>query len=201
MEVLSSEEKIIQAARRVFVSKGYAGARMQDIADEAGINKALLHYYFRSKENLFEVIFREAFDTLIPRVVELFREDIDFFDKIRGLTQAYITMAMENPYIPLFVLHQMHTDPGQFKKSFGMIARRIPLQQFREEIGKAVREGIIKPVEPHQLMMHILSLCLFPFIARPMFQMVMQLTDAQFRAMAEARKEGVAEFIIQSIRK
>lgn len=201
VDKVSSEAKIIEAARLVFFRKGFTGARMQDIADEAGINKALLHYYFRSKEKLFEVIFRDAFETLIPQVVDMFESDMDFFDKIRGVTLVYISMAMNNPYIPLFVLNQMHTDPGQFRKSFGTIARRIPLPQFKLEISKAVRKGIIRPVDPHQLIMHILSLCLFPFIARPMFQLVMQVTDAQFRDMAEARRESVAEFIIQAIRK
>jgi AcrR family transcriptional regulator len=201
VEKISSEAKIIEAARRVFFRKGFTGARMQDIADEAGINKALLHYYFRNKEKLFEVIFRDAFETLIPQVVDVFESDMDFFNKVRGVTQVYISMAMNNPYIPLFVLNQMHTDPGQFRKSFGTIARRIPLPQFKQEISKAVRKGIIRPVDPHQLIMHILSLCLFPFIARPMFQLVMQVTDAQFLEMSESRKESVADFIIQAIRK
>lgn len=174
---------------------------MQDIADEAGINKAMLHYYFRSKEKLFEVIFREAFDTLIPRVEGIFQRELHFFDKIRALAGVYIQMGMENPYIPLFVLNQLHTDASRFKKSFGTIARRIPLPQFRDEIEKAVKQGLIRSVEPHQLVMHIMSMCLFPFIARPMFQLVMQMTDDQFIKMAEARMESVPEFIIQAIRK
>jgi AcrR family transcriptional regulator len=198
---VSTEEKIVQAARGVFFRKGLAGARMQDIADEAGINKAMLHYYFRSKEKLFEVIFREAFDTLIPRVEGIFQSELDFFDKIRALAGVYIQMGMENPYIPLFVLNQLHTDTSRFKKSFGSIARRIPLPQFRDEIEKAVKQGLIRSVEPHQLVMHIMSMCLFPFIARPMFQLVMQITDDQFMKMAEARMESVPEFIIQAIRK
>jgi AcrR family transcriptional regulator len=198
---LSSEEKIIQAARLVFMRKGFAGARMQDIADEAGINKALLHYYFRNKEKLFEVISREAFDILIPQVLDVFNSDLDFFGKIRGLARAYIKMASENPYLPIFVLNQMHTDPGHFRKVFGKVSRRIPLPRFRQEISQAVKEGLIRPVEPHQLIMNIISLCLFPYIARPMFQMVMQVTDDQFMEMAETRRESVAEFIIQAIRK
>lgn len=198
---LSSEGKIIQAARLVFMRKGFTGARMQDIADEAGINKALLHYYFRNKEKLFEVIFREAFDTLIPQVEDVFNADLEFFDKIRGLARAYITMATENPYLPIFVLNQMHTDPEHFRKVFGKVSGRIPLPRFRQEISHAVKEGLILPIEPHQLIMNIISLCLFPFIAKPMFQMVMQLTDEQFNEMAEARRESAAEFIIQAIRK
>lgn len=197
---LPAEERIIVAARSVFLRKGYTGARMQDIADEAGINKALLHYYFRSKEKLFEVIFREAFDLLIPKVVDIFASDSHFFDKLRAFVSVYVNMAMENPYIPLFVLNQLHTNPDQFRKPFAAVAKRIPLPQFREEISRAVKQGIIRPVEPHQLIMHIMSLCLFPSMARPMFQLVMQVTDAQFREMAEARKEAVAEFVIQAIR-
>jgi AcrR family transcriptional regulator len=195
----SAEEKIIAAARNVFLRKGYTGARMQDIADEAGINKALLHYYFRSKEKLFDVIFREAFDLLIPKVVDIFTSDMHFFDKLRSFVSTYVNMAMENPYIPLFVLNQLHTHPDQFRKPFGAIARRVPLPLFREAIDRAVKQKIIRPIEPHQLIMHIMSLCLFPSMARPMFQMVMQLSDAQFREMAEARRESVAEFIIQAI--
>jgi hypothetical protein len=95
----------------------------------------------------------------------------------------------------------MHTDPGQFRKSFGTIAQRIPFPQFTQEISKAVKQGIIRPIDPPQLIMHIISLCLFPFIARPMFQLVMQVPDARFREMTEARRESVAEFIIQAIRK
>lgn len=201
METLSSEAKIIEAARQVFIRKGFAGARMQDIADEAGMNKALLHYYFRSKEKLFEVIFREAFDTLIPRVEDLFSSDLDFFDKIRGLTKVYINMATENPYLPLFVLNQMHADPDHFKKAFGATAHRIPYPLIKQQISEAVKQGLIRPIEPHQLIMNILSLCLFPFVARPMFQLTMQVTDAGFREMTEARRESVAEFIIQAIRK
>lgn len=182
------------------MQKGYTGARMQDIADEAGINKALLHYYFRSKEKLFEVIFREAFDLLIPKVVDIFSSDMHFFNKLRGFIATYINLAMENPYIPLFVLNQLHTNPDQFRKPFTTIAKRVPLPLFREEIARAVQQGVIRPVDPHQLIMHIMSLCLFPFIARPMFQLVMQVSDAQFRDMAEARKEAVAEFVIQAIR-
>jgi AcrR family transcriptional regulator len=196
----SAEEKIMAAARNVFLRKGYTGARMQDIADEAGINKALLHYYFRSKEKLFDVIFREAFDLLIPKVVDIFTSDMYFFDKLRAFVSTYVNMAMENPYIPLFVLNQLHTHPDQFRKPFSAIARRVPLPLFREAIDRAVKQKIIRPIEPHQLIMHIMSLCLFPSMARPMFQMVMQLSDAQFREMAEARRESVAEFIIQAIR-
>jgi AcrR family transcriptional regulator len=197
----STEEKILSAAREVFLQKGFAGARMQDIADEAGINKALLHYYFRSKEKLFETIFREAFEKLIPHITDVFSSDLPFYDKIRAFTGAYITMAVENPFIPLFVLNAMHSDPQNFQKLFGDIPKKIPILLVKSEIKKAVDEGLIRPIEPPQLVMNMLSLCLFPFIARPMFQMVMNISDTQFKKIIDQRKTEVADFIIQAIKK
>ena len=125
--ILLQRKKSLSAAREVFLQKGFAGARMQDIADEAGINKALLHYYFRSKEKLFETIFREAFEKLIPHITEVFSSDLPFYDKIRAFTDAYITMAIENPFIPLFVLNAMHSDPEGFQKKFGDIPKKVPI--------------------------------------------------------------------------
>jgi AcrR family transcriptional regulator len=197
----TTEGKILSAAREVFLKHGFAGARMQDIADEAGINKALLHYYFRSKEKLFETIFREAFEKLIPHITDVFSSDLPFYDKIREFSKAYITMAVENPFIPMFVLNAMHSDPDNFQKLFGDIPKRVPILLVKAEIKKAVDEGLIRPIEPPQLIMNMLSLCLFPFVSRPMFQMVMNVSDASFNKMMEQRKTEVADFIIQSIKK
>jgi len=196
----STEGKILSAAREVFLQKGFSGARMQDIADEAGINKALLHYYFRSKEKLFETIFRQAFEKLIPHITEVFSSDLPFYDKIRAFTNAYITMAIENPFIPLFVLNAMHTDTEGFQKKFGDIPKKVPIILVKTEIKKAVDSGLIRPIEPPELIMNMLSLCLFPFIARPMFQMVMNISDPQFKKILEQRKSEVADFIIHSIK-
>jgi len=198
---VSTEEKILTAAREVFFQKGFSGARMQDIADEAGINKALLHYYFRSKEKLFETIFREAFEKLIPQIVIAFSSELLFFDKIRAFCQAYVTMAVDNPFIPIFILNEMHTNPEGFQKTFGDIPRKVPHTLLKTVIKKAVDDGLIKPIDPSQLIMNMLSLCMFPTISRPMFQLVMNMSDAQFKKMNELRKTEVADFIIQAIKK
>ena len=96
----STEQIILEAAKKVFVRKGMAGARMQDIADEAGINKALLHYYFRNKEKLFEMIFMEAAEKFFPRINAIFDSDQPLFEKIESFCEEYISVVMENPYLP-----------------------------------------------------------------------------------------------------
>src|SRR5580698_7184188 len=103
----NSEEKILTAAKKIFLLKGMDGARMQDIADEAKINKALLHYYFRSKEMLFEKIFKEALEKLFPKILDIWKSDVSLFQKIENFCVKYIDMMQQNPYLPLFVLNEV----------------------------------------------------------------------------------------------
>ena len=197
----SAEEKIIAAARKVFLSKGLAGARMQDIADEAGINKALLHYYFRSKDKLFEMIFMEAAQKLFPKINFIFESNMPLFEKIEHFADEYISVMVENPYLPSFVLNEINREPVAFFKKlnekFGFPDPALFLKQIEREIKK----GTIKRINPLQLLMNMLSMCIFPFMAKPMFQLRMGLGETQFRDFMEQRKKEVPKFIIDSIRR
>ena len=197
----SAEEKILAAAKKVFTTKGMAGARMQDIADEAGINKALLHYYFRSKEKLFEVIFFEAAQKLFPRINLIFESDMPLFEKIENFTDQYITMMSENPYLPLFVLNEVSKEPEIFiKKIWGK--QNVPHpQKFLTQIEKEVKNGTIKKISPLHLLINLISLSIFPFVAKPMIQFTLGLDEMQFKNVMEQRKKEVAKFIIASIKK
>jgi len=197
----TTEEKILSAAKKVFISKGMSGARMQDIADEAGINKALLHYYFRSKEKLFEVIFSEAAQKLFPKINSIFESDMTLFEKIEHFSEEYITVMVENPYLPLFVLNEISQDPKTFlKKIWGKQNMPRP-QKFLEQIEKEVRKGTIKKVSPLHLLMNLISLSVFPFVGKSMFQFTLGLDDLQYRAIMMQRKKEIPKFIIESIKK
>jgi len=197
----STEERILAAARKAFLSKGLAGARMQDIADEAGINKALLHYYFRNKEKLFEMIFMESAQKLFPKINFIFESNMPLFEKIEHFADEYISVMVENPYLPLFVLNEIHQNPVSFFKKlnekFGFPNPKL----FLEQIEKEIKKGKIKRINSVQLLMNMLSLCIFPFMAKPMFQLRMGLGESQFREFMEQRKKEVPRFIIDSIKK
>jgi len=196
----STEERILAAAKKIFVAKGIDGARMQDIADEAGINKALVHYYFRSKEQLFEVIFKSAANRIFPGVNQILLTDLPVFEKIRKFTDFYLSIIIDNPYLPLFVLNEVNKSPVIFiEKIFG--DKKPDLSKFVAQIAEEVRLGIIKPVNPTHLIINMMSMCIFPFVARPMMQMVLGIDELEFRYMMEQRKKLVAEFIIDSIKK
>jgi TetR/AcrR family transcriptional regulator len=197
----SMEAQILAAAKKIFIVKGMAGARMQDIADEAGINKALLHYYFSNKEKLFLVIFLEAANKLFPRVNEIFSADLPFFDKIRLFCEEYLTIIGENPYLPMFVLNELHRNPADFLGKIWKEKSRPNPSAFLAQMETEIRKGTIRNIGPLQLLINLLSLTIFPFVAKPMIQQTFGLDEWQFRATMEQRKKEIPEFIINAIRK
>lgn len=197
----STEQVILEAAKKVFVRKGMAGARMQDIADEAGINKALLHYYFRNKEKLFEMIFMEAAAKLFPRINAIFNSDQPLFEKIESFCDEYISIVMENPYLPLFVLNEINQDPEYFLQKVWKGNSKPNPSKFLEQIEREVKKGTIKRTSPLHLLMNLISMTIFPFVAKPMFQKNLGLDELQFRSVMEQRKNEIPKFIIDAIKK
>jgi TetR/AcrR family transcriptional regulator len=196
----STEEKILAAARKIFLNKGMDGARMQDIADEAGINKALLHYYFRSKDKLFEHIFLEVASSMLPRIFTIFQSDDPLFVKIERFCDTYISQEIKTPYVPIFILNEVNRQPRAFlKKVLGNT--RPPVEKLLQQIEQEKEAGIIKPIDPLQLLLNTLSLCIFPFLASPMIQLITGMEAKNFRALMEERKKLVPQLIIESIKK
>ena len=198
----NTEERILSAAKKVIFSKGYAGARMQDIADEAGINKALLHYYFRSKDKLFEMIFKEAIGKLMPQISSIFSNaSLSFEDKIRAFCNSYINTWLEHPFVPMFVLHELHSNPEKALEHLFDREKFMPIREHvLNSIETAVKKKMIRKVDPYQLFLNMVSLCLFPFMGGPMFKKVAGIGDKQFDLMMQQRAREVSEFIIESIK-
>lgn len=196
---ISTEQKILEVATEVFQQKGYAGARMQDIADKAQINRAMLHYYYRNKEKLFEGIFRNAFSKLIPRMNEIFESDMPLFDKIRVAVDRYITLVFQNKNLPMFVLHEIQQNPQKLAEYFLNRDHTPNPTKLLMQIQQEVQQGNIRPIQPHHLVMNLLSLCIFPFVGQPIFQQVFKMNDGQYDRFLETRKTEVADFIIHSI--
>lgn len=195
-----TEEKILTAARKVFIANGLAGARMQEIADEAGINKAMLHYYFRCKEKLFETVLIETMQGFIPLMNAIFQSQASLQEKIETFCNVYIDKMVENPFIPLFVMNEINKQPEAFfKKVWG--GKKPDLSSLIKQIEAGVNKNEIRPINPPQLVMNIMALCVFPFVAKPMFQLVMGINDKHFRLMMEERKQEIPMFIINAIKK
>src|SRR6478672_3055632 len=195
----STEEKILVAARKVFLNKGMDGARMQDIADEAGINKALLHYYFRSKDKLFEQIFFEVATAFLPRVFAILESNLTLFQKIQRFCEEYIGQLVKTPYVPIFILNEINRQPQAFlKKVLG--TNKPPFHTLLQQIDLEVKAGVIRPINPIQLLLNVVSLCLFPFVASPMIELITGMNSKQFNTLMELRKKEIPALVIESIK-
>ncbi|MEZ5058877.1 MAG: TetR/AcrR family transcriptional regulator [Saprospiraceae bacterium] len=198
---ITTEEKIIQAAKSAFLEHGMAGARMQDIADRAGINKALLHYYFRSKEKLFEIIFKEAFFKLVPQLNEILSHDDDFFIIIRKVVAVYIETIGKNSYIAPFLAHEINRNPERVINMLEEnVGRKIPFEKLVLAYQTSITSKQIRPIGPDMLLVNIISLCIFPFIGRPIIKHVLSMDEDAFSDFIDRRKVEVAEFIINAIK-
>lgn len=197
---MNTEEKIFNAARIIFQRKGYAAARMQEIADEAGINKAMLHYCFKNKQQLFEAVFMKAFCQLAPQINMIFNSEKTVFEKIKQFTQDYISFVIENPFLPQFVIQEMNNNP-EFVMNILHHGDRPDPSLLISQIEKEIEAGIIKPLHPKQLLLNIFSMTVFPFAAQTMVKGILHLSDSEFLQMMEERKTTIAQDIINSIKK
>lgn len=201
----NTEQKILNAAKEVFQKKGMTGARMQEIADKAAINKALLHYYYRTKEKLFEKVFELAFSLFVPRVKEMMASEKPILEKIDFFVDNYIDLLQKHPYIPGFVINELNRNPqilvNIFEKNT-LIKEDNIIQKLEKQIKHEVGMGIIKPIDARNLLVNVIALCVFPIVARPVIQGVMFDNDKKmYDQFLEQRKKFVKEFIINSIKK
>lgn len=195
----NTEEKIVRAAEKVFIEKGLAGARMQEIADEAGINKALLHYYYRSKEKLFGMVFQFALKTFAPNLLKAFEVEGDFFFKIENFVHTYLSIIEKNPHLPGFIINELGSNPDRL---VGIIKHLdLNVQPIFDAINAEVEKKTIKPIEPEDLIINILALCIFPIVAKPMVKTILfNGSEEEYKKMMERRKEEATRFVISAIK-
>ncbi|MEO8769479.1 MAG: TetR/AcrR family transcriptional regulator [Ferruginibacter sp.] len=181
---ISTEEKIKAAATTVFMQKGYAATRTRDIAEAAEINLALLNYYFRSKEKLFEIVMLEKvqklFGLIIPIVTD---ETMDLEKKIELITANYIDMLVENQDLPIFVLSEIKNHPEKFANRIqagSLLSNSSFVKQLHEKVPH---------VNPIQFLMSVIGMIIFPFVGKPIFQTATGADSTMFNGMMEERKK------------
>jgi TetR/AcrR family transcriptional regulator len=201
-----TEQRILEAARAVFVRRGTAGARMQEIAREAGVNQALLHYYFRSKDRLAEAVFRQVAGRLLPSILETLGSDASIEEKVERVVHLYLDSLARSPFLPGYVLSELHHHPERATQLFaaaGIDPARFAtpiLRKLGSQIAERVREGTMRPIAPEQFAVNLISLCVFPFAARPMFRVAFGLDDAGFARLIEQRKRELPAFFLNALR-
>jgi len=204
-EIKSSREpdtelRILNAAGKVFMMKGKLGASMQDIADEAGINRTLLHYYFRSKDKLFDTIFEKLFARIFPAISGISASELPFQERIETFVDAYTDILQDNPYLPGFIFQELSLNPDRLINSFKNTGFHPvdAMAEFQSELQGTWMEEL----DPRHIFASLLGMVLFPYIGRSLFQEIAFQDDPEaYDTFLSERKKHIPEFIKMAFKK
>ena len=192
---LTTEEKIIVAARKLFTQKGFSATRTRDIAEEAGINLALLNYYFRSKQNLFQIIIEEKFDVLFGIIGPTLSDSaISLEEKIEMLVASYTNVLLENEDLPLFVLSEIKQNEFILEK----------VKQNAEILSQPIIENRLRErgftISAFNFIMNVMSLTLFPFMSKPLFVSSGLVNEEEFAHFITERKKDIPAWVMSTLK-
>jgi TetR/AcrR family transcriptional regulator len=203
----ATEQRILEAARTVFLRRGTAGARMQEIAAEAGVNQALLHYYFRTKERLSAAVFQQVASRIFPALAQTLGAETSLDEKIERLIAIYLDNLSQNLFVPGYVISELHHHPERVQQLLSGALGADPktvmpalLKNLDRQINERVRAGTMRPIKPQQFVINLISLCIFPFAARPMLTIVFGMDDDAFMRFIEQRKKELPDFFRGALR-
>jgi len=202
-----TETRILDAAHAVFMRRGTAGARMTEIAREAGVNHALVHYYFRSKQRLAEAVFRRAIAQFFPAMIGVLASEAPLEDKVRMVAAAQIDMLQNNRYLPGYLLAELNHYPERAEQLLSTMSGTTPanlrarlFDTLGKQLDEATRNGLIREIRPQAFVLNLVSMIVYPFAARPLVMAIMGMDDATFTAAMEARKTEIPAFFLSALR-
>ena len=201
-----TEKRILDAAKAVFIRHGTSGARMQDIAEEAGVNQALLHYYFRSKEGLSQAVFRDAAGRMFPAIIQIIGGQQTLTEKIDLIVDTYLSAMTKSPFLPGYIISELHHHPERIQQLLGEIAggdittiTKPAFDKLEKQIVSEARAGRMRRMSAAQFFVNLLSLCIFPFAARPMLHVALGFDDDDFAKFIEQRRKDLPIYIRSAI--
>jgi AcrR family transcriptional regulator len=199
VNILNTEDKILEAAKEIFISKGFDGARMQEIADLADINKALLHYYFRSKDKLFKAVFEDTLHQIGPVIFNFFNEIMPLEVKIWKFVDNYIEIIKKNPKLPLFLLNEIRVNPERVLHYLN-IESFFDVNSLQDQLDKETLSRGSAQVDVRHFIVNIISLTIFPFIGKPIMQKTLNIQDTDWEDFLDERKKIIPITIMNWIR-
>jgi len=192
---ISTEERIKAAARKVFHQKGFAGTRTRDIAEEAGINHAMLNYYFRSKEKLFEMVMMETMAQFFKGVNLMLNDEKTSLDeKIDLIVSNYVDLLLKEPELPTFILNEVRPNPQAFVEQ-NPIKEALTHSVLTRQYAEAVARGEITEPNLMQAILNVIGLVIFPFIAKPILTSIINIPEEQYKSLMLQRKTLIPQWI------
>lgn len=194
----TTKARILKAAHTVFVRQGTHRANLKDVAEEADVNQALLHYYFSDKETLADTVFETVASEFFPKMKAILTSERSIEDKVKTFVPKYIELIEENPYLPSYVVGELNQNPEEMKervRGMGLVPFE-GLDTLDEQLQERAAEGSMRAISAEQFVVNLLSLCVFPFVGRPLIEAVMGMTDEDFDDFITERKESIPEFVL-----
>lgn len=200
-----TEERILEAAQRVFVRRGMSGARTQEIADEAGVNRALINYYFRSKDKLADAVFLRVARSLFPALMRTLASDLPFREKLQATIDLEFDTLAKHPFLPLYVLAELQYHPERLQ---AFLNQSLPLNQMRtvvlsklqQQLDAEAEAGRLRPSRAEDVLVTLISLMIFPFAASSMIETVLGFSQEDQEVMRERRRADLADFVLRGLR-
>lgn len=200
-EEINIEDAILETAERLFLEKGFALTSTTQIADAVGCNQAMVHYYYRTKDRLFEAVFEKKIKLFVSNLLHIGEENIPFKEKLRKRIETHFDMIKANPKLPFLIFNELTTNPKRLislKEKIGQFPQSI-ISQLEKELQAEIKAGAIRPIETIDLVMTIISLNVILFLMSPVFKTVANISDDQFNAMIERRKKENVTIILNSL--
>lgn len=199
---ISTEQLILEAAEKLFLEKGFAMTSTTEIARVAGCNQALVHYYFRTKENLFQSIFENKFRLLISTLPIDNQNNTTFMEKFAVIAETHFEMIRSNPKLPFLIFNELITNPQRLKtlkEKLGELPRPM-FHQLELQLKEEIDHGRIRQITAFDLLLTMLSLNVLIFLGTPIIQNIMQLTDSEINDFYEHRKKENVTVLLNSLR-
>jgi len=196
------EKTILDAAEKLFLEKGFAMVSTTQIAKAAGCNQALVHYYFRTKDRLFEAIFAEKLKTFFSVIFHTHDESLPLEEKLKKYIGAHFDMLMANPKLPFLVINELTTNPDRIDSLKDMLGSSISYVYgpFQKELDAEIDAGRIRPTTVPDIIYSMVSLNVMAFIGAPIMKKILYLDNEHFKAMLLYRKEENIRIIINSLK-
>jgi len=202
-----TERRILDAAHGVFLRRGTAGARMQEIAAAAGVNQALLHYYFRSKDRLSHAAFERAASQFMPTVIQVLASDAELEAKVTRIIELELDHLARAPYLPGYIISEVTHHPERARQLIASVTGRAPedvrpqvVAMLRKQIDARVKSRRMRPIAPEQFVVNLMALCIFPFAARPMIAAMLGMDQHAFEQFIARRRQDLPAFFLGALR-
>ncbi|MBP7507335.1 MAG: TetR/AcrR family transcriptional regulator [Prolixibacteraceae bacterium] len=200
-EEKNTEQTILEAAEKLFLDKGFALTSTVEIAKEAGCNQAMVHYYFRTKEKLFNIIFENKIQELMQAVYGNDDLSLPFTERLKRMIEAHYEVLARNPKFPIIFFNELSTNPERFREMVQKMSQlpKTLIERFSDDLNKEISEGRIRKITPLDLLQTVVSLNITPFLINPLFREITGLNNVEFQKLMSKRKQENVLIIMRSL--